>query len=65
GHANGAILGILCSAAIMIWVKSYTDIHILLYGAISLISCFVIGYLASLFIKGKSNTQGLTLFTKI
>lgn len=62
GNSSGALVGIVGSIVIMFLVKGYTNIHILLYGAISLITCFLLGYISSLFLRGKSNITDLTIF---
>jgi Na+/proline symporter len=45
----GAIIGIACSALALFYVKQYTQIHFLLYGAVGIITCLCVGYLGSLF----------------
>ncbi len=47
----GALTGAVSSAIILWLVKSYTDIHFFLYALIGIVSCYVIGYVASLFTK--------------
>lgn len=64
GNSSGAIVGILISIAFLIYVKFYTDLNLLMYGAVSLLACFIFGYLGSLILSGKSETAGLTIFTK-
>lgn len=64
GNSSGAIAGIIGSIIILVYVKTSTNIHLLLYGAISLISCFVLGYFFSRILPGKSKTMGLTIFSK-
>ncbi len=62
-NGRGAVLGTLASAAILLLVKNYTPLHFFLYSGIGIISCVLIGYLASfLFAPGKS-TEGLTIYS--
>lgn len=62
-NGKGAIIGTLTSAAILLWVKNFTSLHFFLYSGIGIISCVIIGYLASfLFISTKSTT-GLTIYS--
>lgn len=44
---SGALLGLLASGILQYFIKEYTDIHLLLYAFTGMISCIVIGYLAS------------------
>jgi SSS family transporter len=62
GNSTGALVGIAGSICTMFLVKGFTNVHILLYGAISLITCFLLGYVSSLFLNGKSNITDLTIF---
>lgn len=48
-NGTGAVIGLIASAVVQYYVKTYTDIFLLLYTLSGLVSCFVIGYLASLF----------------
>lgn len=60
-NATGAIIGTLCGAGITFMISRFSDINGYLYGAIGVISCFAIGYVASLFFpKGRSQPQGYT-----
>ncbi len=61
---QGAMIGLIASAAIQFFLKTNNTVHGVLFAATGMISCFVIGYLASLVIPGKNkNLHGLTLFT--
>lgn len=63
-NASGAIIGILSGVAMMIsaWQMGWANGY--LYATIGIISCLVIGYLASfLFNSPKKNIEGLTLYT--
>ncbi len=62
-NGKGAIIGAIASAIIMFVVKNNTPLHFFLYGAIGLISSFVIGYLASLFFTSEKSMKGLTIYT--
>jgi len=56
-NATGAITGTLCGALITILVKNFTDVNGYLYGAIGVISCFLIGYLVSVLFGNKRVQQ--------
>jgi len=61
-NAAGAIVGIISSTAILYYVQRHTDVHFLLYGAIGILSCVILGYLASLLIpSSKSCPDNLTI----
>lgn len=64
-HAAGAITGIAASAAILFLVQNYTRVHFFLYAAVGIITCFVVGYLASLIIpaRRRNDLEGLTIYT--
>ncbi len=62
-NGKGAVIGTLTSAALLLWVKNFTSLHFFLYSGIGIISCVIIGYLASfLFVSAKS-TEGLTIYS--
>lgn len=44
----GALAGALVSAVVLFWVQRHTPLHFLMYGAVGTVTCFVVGYLASL-----------------
>jgi Na+/proline symporter len=52
-NGTGAVIGLVASAFVQYYVKAYTDIFLLLYTFSGLVSCFVIGYVASLFFPKK------------
>ena len=66
-HGVGAIVGLVASSVIQYVVSSSTHLHLFLYAAIGLISCEVIGHVASLVIKDDSNIEGkqLTVHNKL
>ncbi len=49
-NGTGAIIGIVGSIIVQLIISQGQHIHLLLYAASGFISCFVIGYLASLFV---------------
>lgn len=62
---QGALIGAVGSLGLTIWVKAATDVHFMLYSSVSIISCFVIGYLASMaFPPSQKPLASLTVFTK-
>jgi len=61
-NGPGALIGALASAVVLFLVVRFTQIHLLLYGAIGIITCVLIGYLASILIpETPKNTKGLTI----
>jgi SSS family solute:Na+ symporter len=66
-HGKGAIVGLLASSVIQYFVSVYTDLHLFLYAGVGLVSCVVIGQLASLFINDPHNPEGrkLTVYNKL
>jgi len=49
-NSAGAIIGVVCSTAILYCVQRFTDVHFFLYGGIGITVCFSVGYIASLLI---------------
>ena len=65
-HALGAIMGATASVVITILIKAYTPVHFMLYGVASILSCMVVGYLASIALPGKKvDLRGLTVYTQL
>jgi SSS family transporter len=63
-NSYGVFMGIIVSVFVVFIMKSRTGISLYLYGAISVVTCVVVGYITStLFPKGKKNLQGLTYWT--
>lgn len=63
GSGKGALIGFAGSAIIQYLVSTYTDLHFLLYAATGIISCVIIGYLASLALPAKEkDNAGMTVF---
>ena len=62
-NGAGALVGAVASAAILFWVKSETHLHVLMYGAVGLGSCVIVGYLASLVLPGRAKCEGLTVYS--
>lgn len=53
-NSTGAIIGIVASIIVQLFVARFQMVHLLLYTASGFISCFVVGYVASLFFRPKS-----------
>jgi Na+/proline symporter len=63
-HGRGALVGILTSALLLGWVQQRTAVHFFLYGAIGIVTAFVVGYGASLLLRDKiPPLEGLTFRT--
>jgi SSS family transporter len=65
-NSAGAIVGVVCSTAILYYVQRYTDVHFFLYAGIGIATCASVGYLASLLIpSSKSHPDNLTIRTLV
>ena len=62
-NGKGAVIGTLGSVIILLAVKNFTALHFFLYSGIGIISCVIIGYLASLLFTSTKNLEGLTIYT--
>ncbi len=63
-NGTGAVIGLVVSGLIQFAVKEYTAAHFFVYAVSGTVSCFVIGYLASLVFGGPTkNIDGLTIYT--
>ena len=62
-NGKGAVVGTLASAVILLFVKNFTLLHFFLYSGIGIISCVLIGYLASFLFVSSKNTEGLTIYS--
>ena len=64
-HASHAWVGVAGCVLSLWWVKNYTDLNGLLYGAIGTGSCFLMGFLASsLFPQKTDGLKGLTWWSR-
>lgn len=62
-NAVGAAAGLLISGGTQYYISSYTNIHLLMYAFMGLVSCVVFGYLFSLlFGSSKKEIGGLTVY---
>ena len=62
-HGTGGFIGLVASALVQFSVANYTKTHFLLYSATGVVSCFVVGYLASLVLPGQKETPaGVTIY---
>jgi SSS family solute:Na+ symporter len=63
-HGLGALIGGVTSAVVLYLVQEHTAVHFFLYGAVGIVTCFVVGYAASLLIPTPArHLDGLTLYT--
>jgi solute:Na+ symporter, SSS family len=60
-NGTGAMAGAITSAAVLWWVQGNTPWHFFLYGGIAMGTCVMVGWLASLVLPGRRNTDGLTV----
>lgn len=56
-NACGALVGIVGSVGVQLFVVSRESVHLLLYTSTGFISCFVIGYLASLMVPNSQKKE--------
>jgi SSS family transporter len=60
----GMVAGFFASAAVLYFVSTSTPVHFFLYAGVGIVSCVVIGWLASrLFPDPRRNLDGLTIYT--
>ncbi|MEX2235725.1 MAG: sodium/solute symporter [Cyclobacteriaceae bacterium] len=62
-NSFGAVIGLLAGVVTVLLIKQIANIHPYLYGAISICTCVLIGYFASLFFPPKKELKGLTYAT--
>ena len=63
-NGTGAMIGLLGSILIQIWISQTGLVHLLLFAATGFISCFLIGYVASLFVHGnEKDISHLTVYS--
>jgi Na+/proline symporter len=63
-HGHGALVGAITSAMVLYFFQEYTRAHVFLYGAVGVISCVTVGYVASIVIPGETRSlEGLTILT--
>lgn len=63
-NSYGVLMGIITSVFVVFIMKNNTAISLYLYGAISVITCVIVGYITSILApQGKKNLQGLTYGT--
>ncbi len=64
-NGTGALTGAILGTVALYAAQKYTKTSFLLYGAVGIGSCFIIGYLASLFVGGPGRPlEGLTIYTR-
>ena len=62
-NGTGAVIGIITSIIVQIWIDQNHIVHGMLYVATSSLTCFIVGYLASLLTpKSKKNVYNLTIW---
>jgi Na+/proline symporter len=63
-NGTGALCGALVSVAVLYFVQQHTRAHFFLYGAIGILVCFGVGWLASWFLgRPAADLTGLTVHT--
>lgn len=62
-NSIGALCGIIGSIIVQLFVMQNQSVHLLLYTTTGFLSCFIIGYVVSLFTPGsKKDTEQLTVY---
>lgn len=63
-NGTGALIGALSSAAVLYLAQHYTDLHFFLYAGIGIVTCFLVGWLASLIFPTRQtrDLQKLTIY---
>lgn len=63
-HGYGALVGAAASSFALYQVQKYQATHVFLYAAIGILTCVIVGYIASLLLPSKPRSlDGLTLYT--
>ncbi len=63
-HGTGALVGVTTSAVVLFCVQRFTSLHFLLYAMVGIVTCFAVGYAASLLLPTRNrNLDGLTIFS--
>lgn len=65
-NGSGALIGAVASVLVLWVVKVATPVHFFLYAPIGIITCFMVGYLASLLTRARApslSLDGLTIYT--
>ncbi len=65
-HGTGALIGVPASVLALYLVQRHTALHFFLWSTVGIVTCFVVGYLCSLWIPAeKRPLDGLTLHSTI
>lgn len=60
-HGRGALVGALAGVAVLVYVRTATNLHFFLYAGTGFLTCFVTGWLASRVVPSdQKNLSGLT-----
>ncbi len=63
-NGAGALVGAVFGAAVMFWLGVYTNVNGYMYAFCGIVTCFVVGYLASMLLPGGAkDIAGLTFHT--
>lgn len=62
-NGQGAVIGTVSSAVILLLVKNFTSLHFFLYSGIGILSCVLIGYLSGFLFGSTKSTEGLTIYS--
>ncbi len=62
-HGAGALVGAIASAVVLYFLQRHTDIHFFLYAGIGILTCMVVGWLASQVLpEADKPLAGLTIY---
>lgn len=62
-NGSGAVVGAIVAAAVQYWTSRHTSINFFLYPVVGIVTCCVVGYVASFFLPGRPRIEGLTIFS--
>ncbi len=63
-NGTGGLIGAGVSVVVLVCVQQFTNVHFFLYAAVGVITCFVVGYVASVVVgAGEKPLGGLTIHT--
>jgi SSS family transporter len=61
-HGRGALVGAIASAVVLLMVQVYTTIHFMLYAAVGILSCVLVGYLFSVVLPADEPKNELNIY---
>ncbi|MDF9828035.1 SSS family solute:Na+ symporter [Ereboglobus sp. PH5-10] len=60
---RSALIGAFASIIVLYYVQRHTNLHFFLYAATGMLTCFFVGWIASIMLPSRKNVEGLTFGT--